>query len=748
MQVRFLPLPRRFGLPIAASLLLGLVATACSGDRTPATEFSSAEIDSAAAQLRAFYRLRDFEGGAVAGQKWESAGRAAAEPRAWYLSNLARHSRRYWDLDRVIEQAEELVDQAPRDGWSWYALTNALRYAPDSEQRAKALSASLKALDREPDNLDFIQLRAEILRSEQSNEAALEYLDNLPPELQQNAEMVVRRATTLYFQSLDLTDDPDAADALRTDAFSLFATARELDPGNLNAWYLPGAYLSNLRRTEEALPLLNRAAEMSPLSSEIHEAYWRAVMQRQDIGMEEKRQIIQSGIDAVLAERGDYPGMLSIIAFQYEELEQPEKKTETEDRILELAPESVAAEWVYVNRYRDLWKQIEDIEQAGQEPDPALRAEYRRMLEAFIARPGYNRETLLGDAYRQLFWELRDDEDVDPDYLWEVADGVVKYEGINIHVIYAQVPVALADHDTHLEEAEEIARDGFAEAERVIASYRERGLFDTEGEEAETHDWFKSMLTDAIGWIYFKDGRVEDAEEELLAAIELSPRHGPTFYHLGQLYESRGDFDRAEQYYIRGVGVEVHEGNPSDPALKDLYVKRTGSDDGYESYLARIDDIDRERRRIEVLAEVIEDRGTLVPFTLKDLATGEQVSSESMAGKILAINFWGTWCGPCVLEMPEFQKFHEEYRNDPDVVVLTINNDTNPDVVAPWMEKRGFDYVNLLDDGYVGRMGVQSFPTTWFVDREGRIAFIKEGWSESLAEEFSWRVEVLRESGR
>jgi thiol-disulfide isomerase/thioredoxin len=119
-----------------------------------------------------------------------------------------------------------------------------------------------------------------------------------------------------------------------------------------------------------------------------------------------------------------------------------------------------------------------------------------------------------------------------------------------------------------------------------------------------------------------------------------------------------------------------------------------------------------------------------------------------MAGKILAINFWGTWCGPCVLEMPEFQKFHEEYRNDPDVVVLTINNDTNPDVVAPWMEKRGFDYVNLLDDGYVGRMGVQSFPTTWFVDREGRIAFIKEGWSESLAEEFSWRVEVLRESGR
>jgi hypothetical protein len=46
----------------------------------------------------------------------------------------------------------------------------------------------------------------------------------------------------------------------------------------------------------------------------------------------------------------------------------------------------------------------------------------------------------------------------------------------------------------------------------------------------------------------------------------------------------------------------------------------------------------------------------------------------------------------------------------------------------------------------VDSQGVDAFPTTWFLDRSGRIVFAKRGWSESLAEEFGWRVEALRRS--
>ncbi|HKJ91749.1 MAG TPA: TlpA disulfide reductase family protein, partial [Longimicrobiales bacterium] len=94
---------------------------------------------------------------------------------------------------------------------------------------------------------------------------------------------------------------------------------------------------------------------------------------------------------------------------------------------------------------------------------------------------------------------------------------------------------------------------------------------------------------------------------------------------------------------------------------------------------------------------------------------------------------------------PEFQKFDDRYRADPDVAIYTIDNDPDPDAVRTWMKNRKFAFPVLLDDGYVGEAGVHVFPTTWFVDRQGRVAFVKEGWSAALEEEFAWRVEALRE---
>jgi thiol-disulfide isomerase/thioredoxin len=113
-------------------------------------------------------------------------------------------------------------------------------------------------------------------------------------------------------------------------------------------------------------------------------------------------------------------------------------------------------------------------------------------------------------------------------------------------------------------------------------------------------------------------------------------------------------------------------------------------------------------------------------------------------GKVVVINFWGTWCGPCVIEMPELQEFADRFRADPEVLLLTINNDEDPDEVREWMAEREYDFTVLLDDGYVMESGVRVWPTTWFIDREGRIVFEQVGASAALLEEFTWRVEALK----
>lgn len=143
------------------------------------------------------------------------------------------------------------------------------------------------------------------------------------------------------------------------------------------------------------------------------------------------------------------------------------------------------------------------------------------------------------------------------------------------------------------------------------------------------------------------------------------------------------------------------------------------------------------------MAARIESPSPVAAFNLRSL-DGKQVTLDSLKGKIVVINYWGIWCGWCVKEMPDLQKLHEKYAADPDIAILTIDNDQNPDDVPPWMKQKGYTFPVLFDDGYVTRVGIHAFPTTWFLDRQGRKAFEKVGWSEKLLEEFSWRVEAIR----
>ncbi len=194
---------------------------------------------------------------------------------------------------------------------------------------------------------------------------------------------------------------------------------------------------------------------------------------------------------------------------------------------------------------------------------------------------------------------------------------------------------------------------------------------------------------------------------------------------------------------MKGISVQGLGTNPSEAALKAMYERRHGSADGYDKYVGDIRERDRAARREKILAARLAAPARPEAFTLKTL-DGRPVSLDSLKGKIVVINFWGIWCGWCVKEMPDLQKLHEKYAADPDVAVLTIDNDDDPSDVPPWMKQRGFTFPVLFDDGYVRKVGVHAFPTTWFLDREGRKVFEKVGWSEKLLEEFGWRVEAIR----
>ncbi len=110
-------------------------------------------------------------------------------------------------------------------------------------------------------------------------------------------------------------------------------------------------------------------------------------------------------------------------------------------------------------------------------------------------------------------------------------------------------------------------------------------------------------------------------------------------------------------------------------------------------------------------------------FTLESL-DGTTVSLDRLRGKVVFLNLWATWCGPCRDEMPSMETLFDEFRSRKDFVMLAVSQDTKGRaVVAPYVQKNGYHFQILLDpENKVGEAyDVSGVPETFIIDRTGRI---------------------------
>ena len=131
------------------------------------------------------------------------------------------------------------------------------------------------------------------------------------------------------------------------------------------------------------------------------------------------------------------------------------------------------------------------------------------------------------------------------------------------------------------------------------------------------------------------------------------------------------------------------------------------------------------------------------PLSLSDL-DGKKHNLSDYRGKVVVINFWATWCGPCAKEMPAFETLAERLSGE-RFALLTVNFGEKADRIKPFLKKIGVDVPVLLDPdmGTSKAWAKSGLPTTYVIDAEGKIRYQVLGVMEWDAPQVEARIREL-----
>jgi thiol-disulfide isomerase/thioredoxin len=171
--------------------------------------------------------------------------------------------------------------------------------------------------------------------------------------------------------------------------------------------------------------------------------------------------------------------------------------------------------------------------------------------------------------------------------------------------------------------------------------------------------------------------------------------------------------------------------------LSDMMLRSQISDEeAVSAFKAFADELKAYRYYKEVATRVEGIEATQVGkivqnFTTDATFTGETFEFDALKGKYVLMDFWGTWCGPCIAEMPKVKAYQEKYEDR--LTVLGVNQGDSKDKIDQFITPKGYTWTHLMngkgEDDFVLKFNVAGFPTKFIIDPEGKILnrFVGDG---------------------